>query len=210
MIVENVKKYKSQFKPKSIILSLDLDKIGQLKNKEVASQIFNKIKTVLRRSKGVGINFVFYSNTLKNNDIKEISESVEQMLIMNDKNLSLLDDEYKLNDKKNRGYVRFNNEMLEIQIYNHNNDDYKSEKKNRLMARDPSVIETNFDIEKPQESPISSVESNISTKTSLESTKSTLETNIESPESNMEDVKTTEKYTVETSEIDVLDPSIFN
>ena len=210
MIVESVKKYKSQFKPKSIILSRDLDKIGQLKNKEVASQIFNKIKTVLRRSKGVGINFVFYSNTLKNNDIKEISECVEQMLIMNDKNLSMLDNDYKLNDKKNRGYVRFNHEMLEIQVYNHNNDDCKQEKKNRLMARDPSVIETNFDIEKPQESTNSPVESNISTKTSLESTKSTLETTVEPSESNIEDVKTTEKYTVETSEIDVLDPSIFN
>ena len=210
MIVENIKKYKSQFKPKSVILSLDLDKIGQLKNKEVASQIFNKIKTVLRRSKGVGINFVFYSNTLKNNDIKEISESVEQSLIMNDKNLSVLDDEYKLNDKKNRGYVRFNNEMLEIQVYNHNNDDCKQEKKNRLMARDPSIVETNFDIEKTQELPKSPVESNISTKTSLESTKSTPETTIEPQQSNIEDVKTTEKYTVETSEIDVLDPSIFN
>lgn len=210
MIVENVKKYKSQFKPKSIILSLDLDKIGQLENKEIVSQIFNKVKIVLRRSKGVGINFVFYSNMLKNNDIKEISESVEQMLIMNDKNLSILDDEYKLNNKKNRGYVRFNNEMLEIQVYNYNNDDYKQEKKNRLMARDPSIIETNFDIEKTQELPKSSVESNISTKTSLESTKSTLETNVEPSESNIEDVKTTEKYTVETSEIDVLDPSIFN
>ena len=210
MIVENVKKYKSQFKPKSIILSLDLDKIGQLKNKEIASQIFNKVKTVLRRSKGVGINFVFYSNTLKNNDIKEISESVEQMLIMNDKNLSVLDNEYKLHDKKNRGYVRFNNEMLEIQVYNCNNNDCSQETKNRLMARDPSVIETNLDDEKPQESTISPVESNISTKTSLESTKPTPETNIEPLQSNNETVETTEKYTVETSEIDVLDPSIFN
>ena len=210
MIVENVKKYKSQFKPKSIILSLDLDKIGQLKNKEIASQIFNKVKTVLRRSKGVGINFVFYSNTLKNNDIKEISESVEQMLIMNDKNLSVLDDEYKLHDKKNRGYVCFNNEMLEIQVYSHNNSDCNQETKNRLMARDPSVIENNLDDEKPQESTISPVESNISTKTSLESTKSTPETNKEPLESNNETVETNEKYTVETSEINVLDPSIFN